>query len=217
MTQKQSNQKELYEKYEKNLILFILFAFIILGTLFLVFIMPRLSERYGSGCSQKTGENNLINYADKNKKTPEASYRTGRDLFARNNYSAALNYFEAAVKSDPDNISYLTELATTHYRLKNYREAIKAYEKIIALDKNNASVYNNIGNIYWITRETKKAEYYFRKAIELNPKFVAPYNNLALMLDENNRKSEALEILIQGVAANSNNAELENTLRIIKP
>ena len=210
------SQKESYEKYEKNLILFILFTFIILGVLFLVFVMPRFRENYNTDYSQKTEKNNLVSYADKNKNAPEINYRTGRDFFGRNNYSSALDYFEAAVKADPNNVGYLTELAITHYRLKNYQEAIRVYEEIIALDKNSASIHNNIGNIYWIIKNTEKAEDYFKKAIGLDPKFIAPYNNLALMLDENNRKAEALEILERGIAANPDNAELETTLGIIE-
>ena len=216
MFKKQLTQEETYEKYEKNLILSILFVFIILGVLFLVFIMPRFRENYNDNYSRKTEKNNSVDYVGKNKNTPEVNYRTGRDFFNRNNYSSALNYFKAAVRAEPNNIDYLTELAITNYHLKNYREAIKTYEKIISLDKDNASIYNNTGNIYWIIKDTERAEYYFRKAIELDPNLIAAYNNLALMLDENNRENEAIEILNRGIAANSDNTELEKTLKIIK-
>ncbi len=215
MTQKQLTQKDIYEKYEKNVLLSFLFLFIISGVLFLSFLMPFFYKNYYIASPDET-KNNDLTIVDKNKNTPEVNYKTGRDFLNQNNYSSALNYFEAAVKTDPDNIDYLTELAITHYRLKNYQESIKAYEKIISLDGNNASAYNNMGNIYWIIKNTEKAERCFRKAIELNPSLIAAYNNLALMLDENEKNAEAIEILNQGIAANSNSVELEKSLEVIR-
>lgn len=215
MIKKRLTQKDIYEKYEKNLILLGLFIFIILGVLFLSFVMPRFHKIYDNGnYLNKAKQDNLIS-VDKDRNAPEVNYKAGRDFFNQNNYSSALSYFEAAVKTEPNNIDYLTELAITHYRLKNYQESIKAYEKIINLDKNNASAYNNVGNIYWVIKNTERAEYYFRKAIELNPSLIAAYNNFALMLNENGKNAEAIEILNQGIIANPDNVELEMSLEVI--
>jgi|GEM_PF-2411478 len=211
---KQKFKKEDYiERYEKNLIIAGLFIFIILGVIFFVFVLPKISGLHSS--HNESNKKNPINYSiDKN--SPEGNYQTGIKLLNQNNHSSALAYFKEAVKSEPDNINYLTELAITHYRLKNYKESIKIYEKIIDLDKNNTFLYNNIGNIYWIIKDTEKAEYYFKKAIELDASLIAPYSNLALMLDENGRKEEAIEILNKGIIANSESIELKMTLRIIE-
>ena len=210
---KQKFKKEAYiERYEKNLIIAGLFIFIIIGVVFLVFILPKIGGLHGS--YNESDKRNPVKYSvDKN--SPEGNYQTGMKFLDQNNHSSALDYFQKAVESEPDNINYLTELAITHYRLKNYRESIKAYEKIINLDGSNASLYNNIGNVYWVIKDTERAEYYFRKAIELDANLIAPYSNLALMLDENERKEEAIEILNQGIIANPDNVELKMALRII--
>ena len=203
-------KKETYiEKYEKNLILFGLFTFIIFGVMFLTFLLPHIYNIYPEKNEGKSFKNNL------NQSTPEINYRSGRELLKQNNYSSALSYFEKAVESEPSNIDYLTELAITHYRLKNYNEAIKSYEKIISLSPDNISCYNRIGNIYWIKKDLERAEFYFKKAIELDPGLIVSYNNLALMLDENGEKEEAIEILNQGIKANPDNVELKYYLRII--
>ena len=208
---KQKFKKEEYiERYEKNLILFGLFIFIIFGVMFLTFLLPRIYNIYPERNEGKSFESNL------SQSTPEINYRSGRELFKQNNYSSALNHFQKAVESEPDNVSYLTELATTHYKLKNYNEAIKSYEKIINLRPDNISCYNRIGNIYWIKKDFERAEFYFRKAIELDPNLIVSYNNLALMLDENGKKDEAIEILNQGIIANPGNIELKMTLRVIE-
>ncbi|MCK5486388.1 MAG: tetratricopeptide repeat protein [Desulfobacterales bacterium] len=203
-------KKEAYiEKYEKNLILLGLFAFIIFGVMFLTFLLPRIYNIYPEKKEGKSFKNNL------NQSTPEINYRSGRESIKQNNYSSALDYFQKAIESEPDNIDYLTELATTHYKLKNYDEAIKGYEKIVRLNPDNISCYNRIGNIYWIKKDFERAEFYFKKAIELDPSLIVSYNNLALMLDENGKKEEAIEILNQGIIANSDNVELRYYLKII--
>jgi len=207
-------KKEAYiEKYEKNLILLGLFAFIIFGVIFLTFLLPRIYNFYGDIRSEKNNEVNTK--SDLKQNAPEINYKSGRKSFKQNNYSSALDYFKKAVESEPNNIDYLTELAITHYKLKNYNEAIKSYEKIISLNPNNVSCYNRIGNIYWIKKDFERAEFYFRKAVELDPNLIVSYNNLALMLDENEEKEEAIEILNQGIKANPDSVELKYYLKII--
>lgn len=206
---KHIKKEEYIEKYERNLILFGLFAFIVFGVMFLTFLLPRIYNVYPEKNEEKAVENNLSQSA------PETNYKSGRELFKQNNYSSALDYFQKAVKSDPNNIDYLTELAITHYKLKNYNEAIKSYEKIISLNPDNISSYNRIGNIYWIKKDFERAEFYFRKAIELDPNLIVSYNNLALMLDENRKKEEAIEMLNQGIKANPDSVELKYYLKII--
>ena len=206
---KQHQKKACIEKYEKNLILFGLFAFIIFGVMFLTFLLPRIYDIYPEKNKEKSVENNL------NQSTPEVNYKSGRESFKQNDYSSALNYFQKAVESDPNNIDYLTELAATHYRLKNYNEAINNYKKIISLSPDRISCYNRIGNIYWIKKDFEMAEFYFRKAIELDLNLIISYNNLALMMDENGKKEEAVKILNQGIKANPDNVELKYYLKII--
>jgi tetratricopeptide (TPR) repeat protein len=215
MTTSKQKREDYIEKYEKNLILFGLFAFIIFGVMSLTFLLPRVYDFYG-GIYPKKDKEAALNNLNLNKNSPEINYRSGRESFKQNNYSLALSYFKKAVESEPNNIDYLTELAVTNYRLRNYNEAIKVYDRIISLDPSNTFACNSIGNVYWIKKDFKRAEFYFRKAIELNPNLVVSYNNLALMLDENGKKEEAIEVLNQGIEINSNNAELKMTLRIIE-
>ena len=211
---KQKFKKEAYiARYEKNLIIAGLFIFIIIGVIFFVFILPKISSLRGD--HDETNKRNPANYSV-SKNSPEGNYQTGMKFIDQNNHSSALDYFKKAVESDPDNINYLTELAVTHYRLKNYHESIKIYKEIINLDESNTSLYNNTGNIYWIIKDIERAEYYFKKAIELDANLIAPYSNLALMLDENERKEEAIEILNQGITANPESTELKKALRDIE-
>lgn len=208
-SREQQKEESYLEKYEKNLILFGLFVFIIFGVLFLTFLLPRLYDIYPEKNKEKSVENGLIQSA------PEINYKSGIESFKQNNYSSALGYFEKAVEAEPNNLDYLAELAVTHYKLKNYDEAIKSYEKIIGLNPDSVSCYNRIGNIYWIKKDFERAEFYFRRAIEFDPNLIVSYNNLALMLDENEKKEEAIRVLNEGIAANPDNIELKYYLKII--
>lgn len=207
-------KKEDYiERFEKNLILFGLFAFITFGVMFLTFLLPRI---YGYYDNVHPAKNKSATVGNLNENNPEINYKSGIESFKQNNYSSALDHFKKAAEFEPDNIDYLTELAITHYRLKNYDEAIKSYEKIISLSPDNISCYNRIGNIYWIKKDFSQAEFYFRKAIELNSSLIVSYNNLGLMLDENGDKEGAIKILNQGIEANPSSPELKAALRIIE-
>lgn len=205
-------KKEKYiEDYEKNLAIFALFIFIFLGVGFITFILPKIYEIKKPAAPSSSAP---VSY--QNQKNVEDGYKSGINAVKNNNYSEALGYFQKAVDTEPNNISYLTELATTHYKLTNYDEAIKTYNKIIVLEKDNAFAYNNIGNIYSIKKDYVNAESYFRKAIEVNPASIQSYSNLALMFDENNKKDEAVAALKQGIKANPDSVELKIVLRIVE-
>ncbi|MDF1498000.1 MAG: tetratricopeptide repeat protein [Patescibacteria group bacterium] len=216
MKQKKFKKNSYLEKYERDFILFGLFAFIILSVVSFVFLMPKIYGFYDNIYSKNESSQTGKKYVEKRNITSEVNYKSGIESFDKKNYSAALLYFEKALESEPNDLNYLTELAITNYRLKNYNDAIRNYTRIIALDKNNSSAYNSIGNIYWILKDYDQAEYYFKKAIEINPILISSYNNYALMLEERGEKDRALEILNQGIEENSDNSELKITQRIIE-
>ncbi len=214
---KKTFAKEDYlEKYEKDFILFGLFAFIILSVVSFVFLMPGLYGFYDSIYLKNESENNKNKYVQIDQAPSEVNYKSGIIYLEEKNYSLALEFFEKAIDEEPENINYLIEYALTNYRLKNYNQSIEAYKKIIAIDQNSASSYNSIGNIYWIMENYNEAENNFKKAIEIDSSLISSYNNYALMLDEIGQVEKAKEILQQGIELNSENIELKLIQRIIQ-
>jgi len=68
-----------------------------------------------------------INY----KKRRARSDNTVGVTFARlGNYSMAIDYFQKAVKSDPDELDYKVNLAVAYYRMYKYDHALTLYEEI---------------------------------------------------------------------------------------
>ncbi len=65
----------------------------------------------------------------------EALVRLGNDAFARQDYSAALGYYEKveALTTDPGKISF--NKAAAYYRLERYKEAIECYRRALEDDQ----------------------------------------------------------------------------------
>ena len=68
-----------------------------------------------------------INY----KKRRARSDNTVAVTFARlGNYSMAIDYFQKAVKYDPEEIDYKINLAVAYYRMYKYDQALSLYEEV---------------------------------------------------------------------------------------
>lgn len=202
------------DKWEKNFIVMILILFVVLGLTFIVYVIPLLNPNF-SLLQNRSGQGDAA--LEEEETDPAKIFSAGVKSSESMNYSAALTSFQKAVEKDPGNVTYLTELAHTHYQLKNYEEAIKTYDRLIEADGGNESSYSNsIGNIYNIRKEYERAEFYFRAAIEKNPKLSVAYNNLALMLQDEGKRDEAIAVLEEGIAKSDDREGLEATLHIVK-
>ena len=202
------------DKWEKNFIVTVLVLFVVLGLAFIVYVIPMINPNF-SLISNRGGQGDAALVEEET--DPAKIFSAGVKSSESMNYSAALTSFQKAVEKNPDNVTYLTELAHTHYQLKNYDEAIKAYDRLIEMDGENEGSYSNsIGNIYNIRKEYERAEFYFRAAIEKNPKLSVVYNNLALMLEEEGKKDEAVAVLEEGIAKSDDREGLEATLAIVQ-
>lgn len=201
------------DQIEKSTIILLLFLFIIMGVIGLVFVFGRLNVRsFLVNVNNKKSHNAVLE-----EDSSRTSFNKGVKLVDNLNYSEALVYFEQAVKKEPENVSYLHELAVAHYKLKNYDEAVRIYEKLLVVDVGNAKIYHNrLGNIFWLRQDFDKAEFYFRKAIALDASYSLSYNNLALMFSEQGKKKEAIQVLQLGVEKSANKEELQNTLLILQ-
>lgn len=187
-------------------------AFIVLGVLFFVFVIPRLSPGF-----QKREDVSRTTAARAPGDDPAQNFSAGTKLIIDDDYPGALVYFQKAVDKDPDNPIYLGELARAHYLMKDYDEAIEAYEKLIAVDGAHEGLYDNyLGNLYDLKEQHDRAEYYLRRAIGLNPRLVVGYSNLAYMLAREGRQAEAIRVLEDGIRENDGSEDLAAVLAVIR-
>jgi|SRR5690348_10339017 len=84
--------------------------------------------------------------------------------------SMALEYFDKAVKLNPNLTEGYAQIAETLFELKRYKEAIPVYDKLLSLDPSRSGAYNDRG-----LAKTHIGDYYgaiddFSQAIELERK-----------------------------------------------
>ena len=153
------------------------------------------------------------------------NYSVGKSLTEQGKYSDAIKYLEKAVNSDKDNPNYLRELAVAKYNNKEYQSAIDLYNQLIKINSKDAFAYNGIANCYrdWAAASADHQKEYqekaiasYKQAIDANQSYVISYNNLALLYQDMGKKDEAKKILEDGVKANPENTELQNSLKAIQ-
>ncbi|CAN5117195.1 hypothetical protein BH11PAT4_BH11PAT4_0010 [soil metagenome] len=134
--------------------------------------------------------------------------------------SGAETLYEQALVKDAK-LEYRAQLALVKYRLKKYEEAISGYQELIKADSNVAFAYNGIGNAYrdWsLLEESNKifrqseAERAYRKAIVADSGYVVGYTNLAILLEDQGKISDAVNIAKQGLEA-TKRSELSDLIK----
>jgi tetratricopeptide (TPR) repeat protein len=110
------------------------------------------------------------------------AYLEGNVSIAQKDNKKAKEYFNEAIKIDPNVLASYISLAKIYIDEKNFNEAISQYKSIVEKNPSYISGYMAIGTIYDQINDNKNAEIYYRKALEINPKFGPAANNLAWKL-----------------------------------
>ena len=150
------------------------------------------------------------NLAKKYTSNPEAYelYLRGRYHWSRRTVDddlKALEYFEKAVKADPNFALAYVGISDAHLMLgipdamagamspaETIPPAREAAEKAIELDPSLAEAYASRGHVRWKLRDWSGAEADFRRSIELNPNYSYAHLFYAIFLAYNGRIEEGL-------------------------
>lgn len=95
-------------------------------------------------------------------------------------FGEAKDYFQAAIKYNPDYSVPYFALARTWEEEGNIDEAIKAYERTVDIDPASVLSHYALGTIY-AQRLDKRALWHLREAARLAPNFAEAQNNLAIL------------------------------------
>jgi len=118
---------------------------------------------------------NLQNYTEAEKyfdkllnvqKKPEILYIQANICKQLKKYDSAINYFEEAIRLNPNFSEAYNNLGNTKKRVGKIDEAISCFEKAIQLKENNIQAYLNLANIY---KENK----YFKELIKIYEKILS--------------------------------------------
>ena len=122
------------------------------------------------------------------------------------NKAESLELYEIAVKCliraetlEPENLDVIKLLGHIHYKLGNFSKCVKINKRAIKINPEDAYIQNGLGISLAKTGQVEEGIRALRQAIKLTDEnFMDPYHDLAVILLENNRTKEAVEILDQG-------------------
>ena len=102
----------------------------------------------------------------------------GDQLRAEKAYLDALDYYQAAIKKNPDKAELYNKSGITKLLLQRLKDASKDLEKAIHYDHNFADAHNNLGVIYYETKKYGKAIKEYERAIKIRPDAASYFSNM---------------------------------------
>lgn len=121
-------------------------------------------------------------------------YSKGLEATKNKDYAKAVEYFEKAVKEDPEFAFAWDNLGVNYRRLDNYDKAIEAYNKSLSVDPYGLMPLQNIAVAYQYKKEYQKAIEAYQRLAQLDEKNPEVYygigNVYAMCMNENEKGLE---------------------------
>jgi tetratricopeptide (TPR) repeat protein len=170
----------------------------------------------GINSSKEKSLNRFVNLAD-NGYWSNYAKAYAYELLAKHSYNngdraQAVNYFLAALKTDPKNMRYKHDLAELSLECKRYPEALKYYREILEQQPGSVEAMNGLGILYGTIGQQDSAEAAFSHAIRIDPTFLPPYENLARLYLKTNRIEQAIALLEKCITVAPNSASLHRSV-----
>jgi tetratricopeptide (TPR) repeat protein len=129
------------------------------------------------------------------------SYQTG--VGAEQDLDIALEYYEDALKFDPELFPALLNSGQIYYQQERFKKAIKRFKQAAAGARESgakaasleARALSGLGSCYQKTDKIKTAEKWFRAAIRKDPQLVEAHYNLVNLLVSGERVKDAQKAL----------------------
>jgi tetratricopeptide (TPR) repeat protein len=127
---------------------------------------------------------NRINISDKtntsntnNKETAVELNKKGWALHTLGRYNEAIQFYDRALKINPNYADTWNYKGISFYNLKKYDEAIQAYDRAIRINPNYAYAWNNKGCVFHTLGRYNEAIQFYDRALKINPNFADALNN----------------------------------------
>lgn len=96
-------------------------------------------------------------------------------------YQAAADAFEQAIKINPDYANAHYNLGLAYKSLRKYQKAIDAYKQVIRINPDDAEAYCSLGCAYTSLEKYQEAIHSFRNAVRIKPNYADAYYNLGVV------------------------------------
>jgi tetratricopeptide (TPR) repeat protein len=137
------------------------------------------------------------------------------DFLNRENFVEGAKWALKALDQDETNGFAWYLLAMARERAGDFASSVKAYEAALQLLPDHAEVANDLGRLAYRMGMHQQAEKLFLHYVAHAPERPEGLNNLASVVRDQGRRSEAIELLKQGLAVRPDSAMLWNTLGTI--
>jgi tetratricopeptide (TPR) repeat protein len=173
------------------------------------FFMAMVAELSGKTDAALTLYKDLL---DRYPVLADVGMRYANLLIKTGKINEARQYFENAVKRQPENPYLRHILGEVYLAVGNYGDGEKAFEQAVAIAPRMTSSYLKLAGIYENKGEADKQIDILKKSIEEVPAFSDAYMELAHIYRGNNQMDEAIEMIRTAVAMNTGDSVLENNL-----
>jgi len=136
----------------------------------------------------------------------------GREAFGRGDLQATLDYFQRAVKLEPQFRNGWLGVATIAMQLRRNEEGLAAFHKAIDLDPNEPQTYKMLAFALMALNRKEEAIQVWRDLLKINPNEKDAHANLGNILLDLNRGSEAVAELTNALELNPQSGWLQQRL-----
>lgn len=127
----------------------------------------------------------------------------GQELYQKQDYNTAIEYFFKAIKVNSSNAQAYNNLAMSYWMKNNPKFAIKYFKKAHAKNKCYTQPLVNLSLLYKQLGKEEKRFYYLQKALKYNPNDYWAYYLLGEYYKEKNCYTKAIENFKEAVTINN--------------
>lgn len=114
----------------------------------------------------------LIEKLKSDPKNPDLLIGVGNSYYDAQQYPAAIDYYQRALKIEPGNTSARTDMATAYWYMGNADTAIAEFQNSLSYDPNKADTLFNLGVVQWQGKmDIDKAVATWQKLLDTNPNY----------------------------------------------
>lgn len=136
----------------------------------------------------------------------------GLELYGRNDFDGAKEYFRKAIEVNANYASPWNGLGCIANYERNFDKAIEYCYKAVQIDPNYSAAWNNLGYAYNYKGDFERAVECYKKATELAPQDPAPLVNIGNVYDALNNYNEATNYYRQALELSPNYVNALNSL-----
>lgn len=127
-------------------------------------------------------------------------YESGRAAYDRNDFTKAIDEFEAAIRLDSKYIDAIIDLGDVYFDNANLEDAIEQYRRALVVDKDNFDAQYRLGRAAFARRDYDTALEAYQAVIKKNPSDPQAVYNLALTLKALKRFEQAIPHFEKAIA-----------------